>query len=61
MDQRITTQKKKKMIDSLLTLFEFCRHYVGEDLDTLTLRELQSVEQQIDTALKRIRSKKVKN
>lgn len=34
------------------------RHYVGEDLDTLTLRELQSVEQQIDTALKRIRSKK---
>ncbi|KAG5535223.1 hypothetical protein RHGRI_023115 [Rhododendron griersonianum] len=36
------------------------RHYVGEDLDPLSLRELQSLEQQIDTALKRIRSRKVK-
>ncbi|XP_058227654.1 agamous-like MADS-box protein FUL-L [Rhododendron vialii] len=34
------------------------RHYVGEDLDPLSLRELQSLEQQIDTALKRIRSRK---
>ncbi|KAI8541758.1 hypothetical protein RHMOL_Rhmol08G0087200 [Rhododendron molle] len=34
------------------------RHYVGEDLDPLSLRELQSLEHQIDTALKRIRSRK---
>ncbi|XAR71318.1 hypothetical protein NMG60_11028523 [Bertholletia excelsa] len=34
------------------------RHYVGEDLDCLSLRELQNLEQQIDTSLKRIRSRK---
>ncbi|PSS33640.1 Agamous-like MADS-box protein [Actinidia chinensis var. chinensis] len=34
------------------------RHYVGEDLDPLNLRELQHVEQQIDTALRRIRTRK---
>ncbi|KAI3704715.1 hypothetical protein L1987_74942 [Smallanthus sonchifolius] len=34
------------------------RHYVGEDLEQLNLRELQNVEQQLDTALKRIRTKK---
>nr|AGA61763.1 apetala 1 [Cornus florida] len=34
------------------------RHYMGEDLDSLSLKELQNLEQQIDTALKRIRSGK---
>ncbi|XP_028095644.1 agamous-like MADS-box protein AGL8 homolog [Camellia sinensis] len=34
------------------------RHYVGEDLDPLSVRELQNLEQQIDTALKKIRSRK---
>ncbi|KAA8530473.1 hypothetical protein F0562_005182 [Nyssa sinensis] len=34
------------------------RHYVGEDLESLSLRELQSLEQQIDTTLKRIRTRK---
>ncbi|KAL7190633.1 hypothetical protein ACSBR2_022838 [Camellia fascicularis] len=34
------------------------RHYVGEDLDPLSLRELQNLEQQIDTALKKTRSRK---
>ncbi|XP_059644359.1 agamous-like MADS-box protein FUL-L [Cornus florida] len=34
------------------------RHYVGEDLDPMSLRELESLEQQIDTALKRIRTRK---
>ncbi|XP_021674876.2 truncated transcription factor CAULIFLOWER A isoform X1 [Hevea brasiliensis] len=34
------------------------RHFMGEDLDTLSLKELQSVEQQIDSALKHIRSRK---
>nr|AQM52298.1 FUL2-2 [Monotropa hypopitys] len=34
------------------------RHYAGEDLDSLNLRELQNLEQQIDTALKRIKSRK---
>ncbi|KAI3713121.1 hypothetical protein L1987_71693 [Smallanthus sonchifolius] len=34
------------------------RHYGGEELEPLNLRELQSVEQQLDTALKRIRIRK---
>lgn len=32
---------------------------MGEDLDFLSLKELQNLEQQLDTALKHIRSKKV--
>ncbi|PSS35087.1 Agamous-like MADS-box protein [Actinidia chinensis var. chinensis] len=34
------------------------RLYMGEDLDLLNLRELQHLVQQIDTALKRIRTRK---
>ncbi|KAH9606607.1 hypothetical protein KSS87_019771, partial [Heliosperma pusillum] len=33
-------------------------HYMGEDLDTLSLKELQNLEHQLDGALKHIRSKK---
>lgn len=35
------------------------RHFMGEDLDNLSFKELQSVEHQIDSALKHIRTKKV--
>nr|WAX25726.1 AP1-like protein [Vitis balansana] len=34
------------------------RHFLGEDLDSLSLKELQNLEQQLDTALKHIRSRK---
>ncbi|PWA54576.1 APETALA1 and FRUITFULL like protein [Artemisia annua] len=34
------------------------RHLKGEDLDSLTLKELQNLEHQIDTALKHIRLRK---
>ncbi|XP_072992838.1 agamous-like MADS-box protein AP1 isoform X1 [Typha latifolia] len=34
------------------------RHLVGEQLDSLTMRELQQLEQQLDTSLRRIRSRK---
>lgn len=34
------------------------RNYAGQELDPLSLKELQYLEQQIDTALKRIRSRK---
>ncbi|XP_071735112.1 agamous-like MADS-box protein FUL-L [Rutidosis leptorrhynchoides] len=34
------------------------RYYAGEELEQLNLRELQNVEQQLETALKRIRTKK---
>ncbi|CAK7335317.1 unnamed protein product [Dovyalis caffra] len=36
------------------------RNYTGQDLDPLSPRELQHLEQQIDNSLKRIRSRKVK-
>lgn len=34
------------------------RNFMGEDLDGLSLKELQNLEQQLDSALKHIRSKK---
>ncbi|KAG7036769.1 Agamous-like MADS-box protein AGL8-like protein [Cucurbita argyrosperma subsp. argyrosperma] len=34
------------------------RHYLGEELEPLNLRELQSLEQQLDSSLKRIRARK---
>ncbi|XP_021910321.1 truncated transcription factor CAULIFLOWER A-like isoform X2 [Carica papaya] len=34
------------------------RHYMGEDLESLSLKEIQNLEQQLDTALKHIRSRK---
>lgn len=33
---------------------------MGEDLDSLNLKELQNLEHQLDSALKHIRSRKVK-
>lgn len=32
---------------------------MGEDLDSLSLKELQNLEQQLDTALKHVRLRKV--
>ncbi|KAK2413184.1 transcription factor CAULIFLOWER A [Trifolium repens] len=34
------------------------RNFVGNDLDPLSVKELQSLEQQLDTSLKRIRTRK---
>ncbi|XP_058756734.1 truncated transcription factor CAULIFLOWER A-like [Vicia villosa] len=34
------------------------RNFVGHDLDPLSVKELQSLEQQLDTSLKRIRTRK---
>ncbi|KAI4357992.1 hypothetical protein L6164_001903 [Bauhinia variegata] len=34
------------------------RHYMGEDLGSLSLKELQNLEQQLDTSLKQIRTRK---
>nr|GMC73787.1 FRUITFUL-like protein [Ipomoea batatas] len=36
------------------------RHYEGEDLDSLSLKELQNLERKLDSALKNIRSRKDK-
>nr|CAX65664.1 GSQUA6 protein [Gerbera hybrid cultivar] len=34
------------------------RHFMGEEVDSLSLKELQNLEQQLDTSLKRIRLRK---
>ncbi|KAL7132660.1 hypothetical protein ABFS83_12G089700 [Erythranthe nasuta] len=34
------------------------RHYMGEDLDSMSLKDLQNLEQQLDTSLKNIRTRK---
>ncbi|KAL9262583.1 Agamous-like MADS-box protein AP1-like protein [Drosera capensis] len=34
------------------------RHYLGQDLESLSMKELHNLEQQLDTALKHIRSRK---
>ncbi|RZC74704.1 hypothetical protein C5167_050184 [Papaver somniferum] len=34
------------------------RHFMGEDLQSMSLKELQNLEQQLDVALKQIRSRK---
>ncbi|XP_043715573.1 truncated transcription factor CAULIFLOWER A-like [Telopea speciosissima] len=34
------------------------RHYMGQDLEPLSIKELQNLEQQLDTALKHIRTRK---
>uniref|UniRef100_A0A5B6YPG4 Putative APETALA1/FRUITFUL like protein n=1 Tax=Davidia involucrata TaxID=16924 RepID=A0A5B6YPG4_DAVIN len=47
-----------KLMAKIEVLQRHIRHYVGEDLDPLSMKELQNLEQQIDTALKRIRTRK---
>ncbi|KAJ0732309.1 putative transcription factor, K-box [Helianthus annuus] len=53
------TLESSKLKAKIEVLERNIRHYVGEDLEQLNLRELQYVEQQLETALKRIRTKKV--
>ncbi|CAI0427396.1 unnamed protein product [Linum tenue] len=48
-----------KLVLEYTLLLLICRHYNGQDLDSLSLRELQNLEQQLDSALKHIRSRKV--
>ncbi|KAI3503216.1 hypothetical protein L1887_31654 [Cichorium endivia] len=52
------TLESSKLKAKIEVLEKNIRHYVGEDLEPLNLRELQSVEQQLETALKRIRTRK---
>ncbi|XP_059293846.1 truncated transcription factor CAULIFLOWER A-like [Lycium ferocissimum] len=50
--------ERPKLMSRIELLQRNIRHYMGQDLDPLSLRELQSLEQQIDTSLKRIRTRK---
>lgn len=52
------TLESSKLKAKIEVLEKNIRHYVGEELDELNLRELQNVEQQLETALKRLRTKK---
>ncbi|XP_076896602.1 agamous-like MADS-box protein FUL-L [Bidens hawaiensis] len=56
--QATWTLESSKLKTKLEVLEKNIRHYGGEDLEQLNLRELQNVEQQLETALKRIRTKK---
>lgn len=47
-----------KLVSRIELLQRNIKHYVGEDLDSLSLRELQTLEQQLDAALRRIRTRK---
>lgn len=47
-----------KLVSRIELLQRNIRHYEGHDLDPLSLKELQGLEQQLDTALKRIRTRK---
>ncbi|KAF5748909.1 fruitful 1 [Tripterygium wilfordii] len=47
-----------KLMSRLEVLQRNISHYTGQELDPLSSRELQHLEQQIDTALKRVRLRK---
>ncbi|XP_076886502.1 agamous-like MADS-box protein FUL-L isoform X1 [Bidens hawaiensis] len=52
------TLESSKLKAKIEVLEKNIRHYAGEELDQLNLRDLQNVEHQLETALKRIRTKK---
>ncbi|KAL0377627.1 UNVERIFIED_CONTAM: Agamous-like MADS-box protein FUL-L [Sesamum radiatum] len=49
-----------KLVARVELLQRNMRNYAGQDLDSLSSRELHSLEQQLETALKRIRTRKLK-
>ncbi|XP_051117204.1 truncated transcription factor CAULIFLOWER A-like isoform X2 [Andrographis paniculata] len=61
-DSEPPKEKKHAQLPKLVARVELLqrnlKNYAGEDLDPLSLRELQSLQQQLDAALKRIRVKK---
>ncbi|XP_070024310.1 agamous-like MADS-box protein FUL-L isoform X2 [Nicotiana sylvestris] len=54
----VNIQEKPKLMSRIELLQRNIRHYMGEDLDSFCLREFHGLEQQLDTALKRIRARK---
>ncbi|KAI7746170.1 hypothetical protein M8C21_016248 [Ambrosia artemisiifolia] len=59
--QEIWTLGNGKLKAKLELLQKAQRHLMGEELDSLSIKELHSYEQQIDTALKHIRLRKDKD
>ncbi|KAL0350759.1 UNVERIFIED_CONTAM: Agamous-like MADS-box protein FUL-L [Sesamum radiatum] len=66
--QKVSTDSEKenwcleypKLVARVELLQRNMRNYSGEDLDSLNSRELHSLEQQLESALKRIRTRKLK-
>ncbi|GJZ10733.1 truncated transcription factor CAULIFLOWER A-like protein [Tanacetum coccineum] len=57
--QESCTLESSKLRAKIEVLERNVRHYGGEDLEPLSLRDLQNVEQQLETALKKLIKKKV--
>ncbi|XP_060186309.1 agamous-like MADS-box protein AP1 isoform X5 [Lycium barbarum] len=47
-----------KLKAKIVLLQRIHKHYMGEDLESLSLKDLQNLEQQLDSSLKLIRSRK---
>ncbi|XP_038725906.1 agamous-like MADS-box protein FUL-L isoform X2 [Tripterygium wilfordii] len=56
--QDIWPAEYPKLMSRLEVLQRNIRHFTGQELDPLSFRELQRLEHQIDTALKRVRVRK---
>ncbi|GMH15252.1 hypothetical protein Nepgr_017093 [Nepenthes gracilis] len=56
--QGIWTFDYEKLKAKMELLQRNYRNFLGEDLDQLSMKEIQSLEQQLDAALKQIRSRK---
>ncbi|XP_010460324.1 PREDICTED: truncated transcription factor CAULIFLOWER A [Camelina sativa] len=52
------SMEHSRLKDKIELLERNQRHYLGEDLESMSLKELQNLEQQLDIALKHIRSRK---
>ncbi|XP_022769979.1 truncated transcription factor CAULIFLOWER A-like [Durio zibethinus] len=58
--QANSTLECNKLMSTVEALQRNLRHFLGEELDPLSLRDLKLLEQQIDNSLKRIRTRKNK-
>lgn len=58
-ERKFSNKSIKLLMKYVVLIYNISRHFMGEDLADLSLKELQSVEQQIDSGLKLIRSRKV--
>lgn len=59
LERKFSNKSIKLLMTYVVLIYNVSRHFMGEDLADLSLKELQSVEQQIDSGLKLIRSRKV--
>ncbi|KAL0795485.1 hypothetical protein Bca101_066862 [Brassica carinata] len=58
--QKNWSMEHGRLKDKIDLLEKNQRHYLGEDLQSISLKEIQNLEQQLDTSLKHIRARKIK-